>query len=269
MRLGAVANVVALAFLSSSVIGAEASSKPAKGSAKKKESTKAKQTKKTADVKDDPSLPRVLLIGDSITQGYCESVRAALQGKANVHIIPENGATTANGLKNLKKWLGKGKWDVIHFNWGLHDLKLMKDGKHQVPVDQYEKNLRTLVKQLKATKARLIWASTTPVPEGKLSPSRKPGDEVAYNAAARKVMDENQIPIDDLYALALPKLAELQTPANVHFTPKGSEVLGKHVAESIQSHLGKATTPGKASKTQGKAKTARHNQIAKASRTQK
>src|SRR5262249_9056899 len=124
------------------------------------------QEKKTdpalAPTQDDPKLPRVLLIGDSISIGYTPPARKLLAGTANVPRIPTNGGPTINGLKNLDKWLGDGKWDVIHFNWGLHDLRTDEKGKHQVPLDEYEKNLRTLVKRLKATKAKLIWASTTP-----------------------------------------------------------------------------------------------------------
>lgn len=192
-----------------------------------------------AEVKDDPSLPRVLLIGDSISIGYTVATQKLLEGKANVHRIPENGGPTITGLQNLGKWLGNGKWDVIHFNWGLHDLKLDESGKHQVPIDQYEKNLRELVRRLKATGARLIWASTTPVPQGKLSPPRKTEDVVAYNAVAKKIMDENGIPIDDLYSFALPRLAEIQRPSNVHFFPPGSEQLARQVAESIETALSK------------------------------
>src|SRR5438105_12012509 len=101
---------------------------------------KAKPDPAFAQVKDDPALPRVLIIGDSISIGYTVPTRKLLEGKANVHRIPENGGPTTAGLKNVKKWLGEGKWDVIHFNWGLHDIK-MDAGKHQVPVGEYEKNL--------------------------------------------------------------------------------------------------------------------------------
>src|SRR5512137_1049512 len=78
-----------------------------------------------AKVEDVPGLPRVLLIGDSISIGYTVAVRDLLKAKANVHRIPVNGASTLNGLKNLDTWLGTSKWDVIHFNWGLHDLKYL------------------------------------------------------------------------------------------------------------------------------------------------
>src|SRR4051812_42789238 len=192
-----------------------------------------------APVEDDPKLPRVLLIGDSISMGYTLPVRELLKGKANVHRIGENGGPTTNGLKNLAQSLGNVQWDVIHFNWGLHDIKIDKAGKHQVPIEEYEKNLTTLVERMKKTGAKLIWASTTPVPEGKLSPLRKPGDEVKYNAVAKKIMEANGVAIDDLHAFAQPRLKELQTPANVHFTTAGSQELAKEVAKAIEAALKK------------------------------
>src|SRR5262245_44134726 len=123
-----------------------------------------------APVIDNPALPRVLLIGDSISIGYTVAVQKALASKANVHRIPENGADTANGLKKIESWLGDSRWDVIHFNWGLHDLKVTPDGGRQVPIEMYERNLVMLVEHLKDTGAQLIWATTTPVPEGKQNP---------------------------------------------------------------------------------------------------
>jgi acyl-CoA thioesterase-1 len=187
-------------------------------------------------VMDDPKLPRVLLIGDSISIGYTMPTRKLLAGKANVHRIAENGGPTTNGKAKIKKWLGDSKWDVIHFNWGLHDIK-MDDGKHQVPVGEYEKNLRELVSSLKATKAKLIWASTTPVPVGNVKPVRRDDDVVNYNAVAKKIRDDNNVAINDLYAFALPRLKMIQQPMNVHFTPSGSEALAERVARAIETAL--------------------------------
>ncbi|MFM7209759.1 MAG: SGNH/GDSL hydrolase family protein, partial [Verrucomicrobiota bacterium] len=68
-------------------------------------------------VKDDPKLPRVLLIGDSVSRGYTQPARKALASKANLHRAPANCGPTASGLKNLDVWLGEAKWDVIHFNF--------------------------------------------------------------------------------------------------------------------------------------------------------
>lgn len=193
----------------------------------------------TAAVEDTPGLPRVLLIGDSISIGYTLPVRTLLAGKANVHRITGNAGPSSNGVFLIDTWLGKDNWDVIHFNFGLHDLKRLDDGKHQIPLDSYERYLRLIVQRLKRTGARLIWASTTPVPDAKVSPPRVPGDVVAYNAAAARVMKENGIGTNDLYSFALPILTEIQSPANVHFTRAGSEQLAEQVAVAIERALKK------------------------------
>lgn len=194
-----------------------------------------------AFVEENPKLPRVLLIGDSISIGYTPVVREQLKGKANVLRIPANGGPTSTGVTKLDEWLGKGKWDVIHFNWGLHDIKRMNDGKldgsgeWQVSAEQYEKNLEQLVRRLKATGASLIWATTTPVPDG--AGGRTRGDEVKVNDIAAKVMTKHRVPVDDLYARVAPRLAEFQTPKNVHFTEEGYAFLGEQAATEIETAL--------------------------------
>ncbi len=197
-----------------------------------------------AAVTDVPGLPRVLLIGDSISMGYTIPTRKLLDGKANVHRIPVNGGPTTRGLEQLEKWLGTAPWDVIHFNFGLHDIKHVDDagasvdaerGHRQVELDAYRENLRVLVRRLKRTGARLIWCTTTPVPEG--AKGRVPGDEVAYNAAAAEVMQEEGVEINDLHAFATPRMAEIGKPADVHYTPQGSRVLAGQVATRIETAL--------------------------------
>ena len=190
-----------------------------------------------APIEDQPGLPRVLLIGDSISIGYTLPTRELLKGKANVHRIPTNGGPTKNGTANIEKWLGTGKWDVIHFNWGIHDLKFMPDGKRQVEPEDYEKNLRTLVARMKATGAKLIWATTTPIPDGELVPARKFGKVAEYNAIAKKIMTEHGVAIDDLNAAITPHIAELQNAKDVHYKPEGYAFLAKQVAASIEAAL--------------------------------
>ncbi|MEI6198255.1 MAG: SGNH/GDSL hydrolase family protein, partial [Verrucomicrobiota bacterium] len=191
-------------------------------------------------------LPRVLLVGDSISEGYTVPVRNNLRGRANVFRIPENGGPTTNGLAKLNKWINGEKWDVIYFNWGLHDLKIMKDGTREVSTNLYEANLRRLVRDLQTTGAKLVWATTTPVPAGdiKHGVKRNTADVPLYNAIARKVMNENNIAIDDLYEFAMPQLSEIQLPTNVHFKVEGYQALGKRVAASIETTLAKPAGPG-------------------------
>jgi hypothetical protein len=199
-----------------------------------------------AKIKDVAGLPRVLLIGDSISIGYTVPTREGLKGKANLHRIPTNGGPTTKGVQSIDAWLGSSKWDVIHFNWGLHDLKYMgpegenlypkeKGGKQQVPPAAYEKNLDTLVKRLKKTNAKLIWRNTTPVPPG--SQGRYVGDSAAYNKIAARVMKKHGIPTHDLFTVSKQRMKELMRPANVHYTPEGSQVLGQDVAKVIMAAL--------------------------------
>lgn len=202
------------------------------------------------DVADVPGLPRVLLIGDSISIGYTLPVRRLLQGRANVHRAPENCGDTARGLHNLDRWLGTGHWDVIHFNFGLHDLKYLDAHGKYVPPDQgrqvaspavYAANLRRLVERMKQTGAHLIFATTTPVPADTLG--RVQGDEVRYNAAAQAVMKEEGVAVDDLHAVVVPRQAEIQRARNVHFTPAGYELLAEHVAAAITAALPTPAAP--------------------------
>ncbi|MGB0272786.1 MAG: SGNH/GDSL hydrolase family protein, partial [Opitutales bacterium] len=70
-------------------------------------------TKAFANPKDNPSLPNVLLIGDSISIGYTVEVRKLLKGKADVFRIPTNGKYASYGLQNIDKWVSNRKWDII------------------------------------------------------------------------------------------------------------------------------------------------------------
>ncbi len=194
-----------------------------------------------ANADQSKALPRVLLIGDSICGGYQQGVKKLLAGKAVVVKQPGNGQHTWNGLEKLDKWLGDGKWDVIHFNWGLWDVAYRNpesknfghldkvDGKLTTSLVDYEKNLRKLIARLKKTGAVLVWASTTPVPNGE--PGRIKGDEVKYNAAAAKIMATNGIAVDDLHA----EVVRQGRPKgnNVHDTGN----LCRKVADSIVAAL--------------------------------
>ena len=179
-------------------------------------------------VKDDPKLPRVLLIGDSVSRGYTQPTRVALAGKANVHRAPANCGPTASGLKNLEVWLGEGKWDVIHFNFGIHD--------RVTPAADYVKRLEEIVARLEKTGAKLIWASTTPIPD---NPAQKQTAQsvVEKNALAAEVMTKHGIPTDDLFGAMTPRLKEFQPPLDVHFTGAGYDFLGMSVANSILGNL--------------------------------
>lgn len=233
----------------SSFVAVSLAADPPAGKAASKPASAKQSRRKAPDpamkpIEDVPNLPRVLLIGDSISIGYTLPVRELLKGKANVHRPPENCSNSGTGLAKLDKWLGDKKWDVIHFNFGLHDLKWTDEkgtyvtpdkGKQVTPLAEYEKNMRQLAEKLKKTGAKVIWCSTTPVPDG--SAGRVKDAEIEYNAVAAKVASECGIAIDDLHAVAKAKQSTIQLPHNVHFTAEGSRVLAESVVGSIEKAL--------------------------------
>ncbi len=180
-------------------------------------------------VEDDSALPRVLLIGDSVSRAYTQTVRQELAGQANVHRAPANCGPTARGLEKLDVWLGDGKWDVIHFNFGIHD--------RATPLADYTQRLETLVERLQQTGATVIWASTTPIPD---VPDKKytAASIVERNTAAAAIMEKHGVAIDDLYTAILPLLDELQKPEDVHFHEPGNVFLGQQVAKFLAPRLG-------------------------------
>ena len=133
-------------------------------------------------------------------------------------------------MKNLEVWLGDGKWDVIHFNFGIHD--------RATPLADYTQRLEQLIERMKKTGAKLVWASTTPIPD---DPPKKQtaASIVERNAAAAALMKKHGVATDDLFAAITPRLAELQNPNDVHFNAKGYDFLGETVAKAIVEALGK------------------------------
>jgi len=179
-------------------------------------------------VDDDPALPRVLLIGDSVSRGYTQAVRKELSGKANVHRAPANCGPSKAGIDKLSVWLGDGKWDLIHFNFGIHD--------RATPISEYRARLSQIVDRLAATGAKLVWAATTPIPD--VAATRQTAVSIVErNEAAAAVMRETGVPVNDLFAAMTPHLAEYQPPADVHFNAAGYDFLGAKVAAAIEGAL--------------------------------
>lgn len=208
----------------------------------------AEDEKVSPRVEAPASLPNVFIIGDSISIGYTENVKTLLKGSANVSRPLGNCTHSGVGVISTQGWLGKTKWDVIHFNFGiwdthfLHNGELVRDRSKYKPEDlhrrftteQYVENLTQIVAILKKTGAKLIWASTTPYVSY--------GDDTKIllennNKAARELMVKEGVVIDDLYSLALPNLKEWQSSDGCDFNEQGYEQLAKQVALSITNVL--------------------------------
>ena len=201
-------------------------------------------------------LPKVLIMGDSISIGYTPHVVANLKGVAEVKRHKGNAGPTIRGDARIEEWLGKEQWDLIHFNWGLWDMYGWEYHKEDRSPEAYGKRLESLVGRLKKTGAKLIWATTTPAcPADETTMERRfkqkvrisPELERKYLEAALAVMKKHDVKVNDLHAFMKPRWNKYAiADNNVHFTKLGSQKLSEQVAKAIQSVLSvKASGPKK------------------------
>jgi len=174
---------------------------------------------------NDHDLPRVLLIGDSITRGYYAAVEENLRGKAYVARITTSKAIGDPALlAEIATFLNQAQFDAVHFNIGMHGWAYTEE--------EYRQGLPSLIATIRkgAPGAKLIWASTTPIRkdrDGGASNDRI----LARNRIAEEYAAAEGIPVDDLHGLMSPR-ADLHSD-DVHFNKEGSALLAAQVAREI------------------------------------
>jgi len=184
----------------------------------------------------DPARPRVLLIGDSILNGYLKSATAALEGKAYVDawVNPYNQALHLNKL--LAEVLEHGPYDVVHFNMGLHGWQKgrIKEGTFKPLTQAYVEVIRA-----KMPKAKIIWASSTPV-TAKGKPTELHSEInpiiVDHNRMAAEVMGEMKVPVNDFYGLLISRLP-LARGDQFHWKTEAYQSLSTITVESVLREL--------------------------------
>ncbi len=189
---------------------------------------------------DKDDLPRVLLVGDSITRGYFDAVEKRLAGKAyGARLATSKCVADPTFLDEVQLLLKQYRFAVIHFNNGLHGFGYTEE--------QYRLGLVELMAtfQKHAPNAKLLWASSTPIRKRENLQEISDGTErvQARNEIAAELMKERSVPVDDLYGL-VEQHPDWFSGDGVHFNEKGREVEAQQVAEAILSCLSApATTP--------------------------
>jgi hypothetical protein len=185
----------------------------------------------------DPQRPRVLLIGDSILNGYLRDVLAALDGKAYVDawVNPYCQSEYLNKTI-LPEVLANGPYDVVHFNMGLHGWP-----EGRIKPGTFEPLTKAYVEVIKAKlpDAKLIWASSTPVTREKQPLELEPDINpiiVEHNRMAAKVMAELGVPVNDFYSLLVDK-RNLARGDRFHWTAPAYKILADQAAASILAAL--------------------------------
>ena len=211
---------------------------------------------------DDPNLGRYLFIGDSISGNYGKSLRTALNGKLNIYHPPTNCGPVRKGVENIVQWLGAYDqpglgWDVISFNFGQWDSANTKA--------RYQEDLEKVIAELKKTKAKLIFVTTTPIPGGYPEPSELgPGNRASgrvqktmkrfINPWALEVMNRHpEIEICDQHALiscekfyktwlakaGFHKKGERSPYGDLHIGGLLGEPVGRQLARKVLDVLGR------------------------------
>lgn len=208
---------------------------------------------------EDPRLPRVLIIGDSISGHYLYELRELMRGKANVigessmspRSPPEKyrwsrlgprfyRADWASKDDDLKNFLAvQGPFDIVHFNNGIHNFSRANPGDEK----PYAEQLRKVVAAIRASGAVCLFANSTGTVADNTIPKspRYLTNCLAFNAAAEAVMKELNVPVTDIHGLIQPRIKELISSDLIHPKAEASPLMAELIAKRLNETL--ATLP--------------------------
>ena len=207
------------------------------------------------------TLPNVLYIGDSVSIGGEPVVANLSSSFAFVQHSPWSGGGGADDIGNglncqdaylrLSDWT-EAKWDIIIFNFGLHDLIQTPQNK-----EFYASGLAnfTSVLQAQQPKAKLVYVTTTP-----FMPLRFYNNTIVedLNVIAQDIMTSQKIPIIDTYDAVInvcgkvysscslcdsepslwPPTAPPGSDCGYHYTPAGWSLLGSVISNALKKIIG-------------------------------
>lgn len=184
----------------------------------------------------------VFIIGDSISLGYTPYAQEVIPNV--VHNGPcfeqpyrpvvgqdNNAEWSGHAAKCMNIWLASGHYDVVHVGVGMWDL-LACEKQGVTPLSDYLANLQIILDAIRATGAKPIFATITPVlPDNNYCVD--PTLVEQYNASLKEMMQSQGVEVDDLYSDMLPYQSQYHLPHDIHFTPEGYQFLSAYVVGSI------------------------------------
>ena len=201
---------------------------------------------------------KVLLIGDSIRMFYANEVKEQLGEDYEIYAPKENCRFSSFVLNSLRFWLEDFPIpDVIHFNVGLWDTAILyhEDGCF-TGLDEYVATMKKILRVLKSTGAKVIFATTTPVSdekyklEGPMPPAHRNEDICRYDEAVCKAFEDEEIIINDLHALMYENRESLLKEDMIHPNEDGVKLLGTAVANAIRNCGARTNNPDNIQKEQ-------------------
>lgn len=193
-------------------------------------------------------MKKVLLLGDSIRMGYDDYVKEMLQGECEVCYSEDNGRFSAYTLWQLNQMVKEhGRFDIVHWNNGYWDMNIEAPmTEPMLSPEEYLHFLRRIIRLLKGWGTKIIFATTTPVLVSGHAADIQTGATfkynndwvIAYNAAAKDLMAEEGVPVNDLYTLCLEDEHYYKCPDMLHLTEVGYKRCAEQVCAYIRRYLG-------------------------------
>lgn len=192
---------------------------------------------------DDPSLPRVLIIGDSISMGYRPFITKMLEEKANVDYWTI-GFKSMQGKNSpmeraLIGVLSNGPYDVVTFNFGLHYWTKPQRSPEDKHVPWYTKIAKHLKKTSPNTK--FLWMRTTPCTKTNKDGSVEIDMDrtkrlIKFNEMTDKIMKAEGITEVDLYDICAKNLSTASRDG-IHWKSEGSKLMAEKIVKEIETYL--------------------------------
>ncbi len=179
---------------------------------------------------NSPDIPRVLLVGDSITHNYYPTVEERLHGHCAVARLATSKCVCDPSYRGeVQLLLDTYPFSLIHLNNGLHGWGYSEEA--------YGDSLRVIVRFLREElpQAELILATSTPMRcAGALDELAADTERVRIrNRFVAEIADEFGLPVNDLFSPVIDH-PEFYNDDGVHFNAQGNLALGQQVAAVIE-----------------------------------
>lgn len=188
-------------------------------------------------------MKNVFLLGDSIKGFYKSRVEELLGGEYKIWTPAENCRFAKYTLNSLRHYFAAMREenffpDIIHFNVGLWDLNhLYNTGRPFTECEEYIRDMKNILTQLKKTGAKIIFATTTPTRKERetAADTQHFNSEIKYyNEKLLEAIENDVDAVNDLYSVIEGNIESYISDDFLHPSQSGVEVLAKQVADSIE-----------------------------------
>lgn len=172
---------------------------------------------------NDDSTKRILLIGDSITNGIYNDVSDLLQNYVATDLLASSRVVTDPVFDtDLEAALVDYTHEIIYFNNGLHGI--------DVPINLFEEAFFDKVELLMKYSKKVVLATCTPITEKNKPQILSPKNDVVLkrNEVIRKAADKFSLSLNDWYDFNL-SCPFYRANDGYHYTEEGKRVQAKLV----------------------------------------